>query len=114
MNREIKFRGFETELKTWIYFGIGQRYSSMVDEKSIGQYTGLKDKNGKEIYEGDILLTYSWLGPLGDGKADMYDIAKYVISKTSVGFEVRGDPDKAIEVVGNIYENPELLSRIRK
>ena len=100
------------------------------------QYTGLKDKNGKEILEGDILLVPDeWTEPvLDDGsgprepcnhlapvtfeggafgvaildKADIY--SKGFWSFPVIIYEI-GDKPEEFEVIGNIYENPELLGR---
>ena len=74
----------------------------------IMQYTGLKDKNGVEIYEGDVLS--GWIGSHWYSGEDKFEeVVKYDEKTASYNFpaiEVRyGD----LRVIGNIYENPELL-----
>ena len=102
--RTIKFRIFNKKIKSYIDI-----YSSaiMIDELNnlndnliVEQYTGLHDKNGKEIYEGDIVTD-------GVGKY------KIVYDLKLAGYQpyciFRDDPENYCEVLGNIYENPELL-----
>ena len=76
--------------------------------ETVGQFTGLYDKNGKEIYEGDIIksgeiLAYVFFNE--QSASFMYRIVnKYIHEQAPINIE-------NFEVIGNIYDNPELLER---
>lgn len=128
--RDIKFRGKLVNSRKWSYGNLQitkqgtiiitpdetvlGTYGKVISE-TIGQYTGLKDKNGKEIYEWDILkfsevdtaivewnekYAYFMIKPIQDYYFDS-DVLGHAIEYSKV------------EIIGNIYDNPELLEEKR-
>ena len=77
------------------------------------QYTGLKDKNGKEIYEGDIVFFFTEHFDKATGGFDGEDEHNATVEWFDNGFAFMDkapyDPNIECEVIGNIHENPELL-----
>ena len=89
-------------------------YMVEVIPETVGQYTGLKDKNGKEIYEGDIVYCQTKYGKAKaiikfiDGKFVAYWDSKITHPKNGHHIACY-DINKRFEVIGNIYDNKELL-----
>lgn len=167
MKREIKFRGKRLNNGEWVYGDlrdtgynttITNRMHYVVDPETVGQFTGLKDRSGKEIYEGDIIRFFGTesyvINPDCDPCLHMHSIyvkehisqVEYVGSQfiaylngdinisldlagfdsieqlrdvlylkeedkcDSLGTEIN-DSLLGIEVIGNIYDNPELLEQ---
>ena len=82
----------------------------MIVVKAIIQFTGLLDKNGKEIFEGDILRHNNSLYYVKFSSNQFVLLLKQVGSKTNWrSLEWCNNVKKYIEIIGNIYENPELL-----
>ena len=124
--REIKFRAisyfgdwvygliskgsfsFDQDKQLWLMqeWGVGM---TPIEFETIGQYTGLKDKNSKEIYEGDVL---SWV-QFNMNMTCMWDVNRTRITLKSpngvddIGLTIFNQNE--FEVIGNIHENPELL-----
>jgi len=114
--REIKFRAWDTKEKEMIDLEPNMSYGDYRNFELM-QYTGLKDKKGKEIYEGDI-LRYNYFGRDKRKKVN-YEYTTVKWDTTYTGFSpfseiwgyglARFDDFYEWEVIGNIYENPELL-----
>lgn len=83
------------------YFEVADE--NIMHELEIMQYTGLKDKNGKEIYEDDVLLCHGKSGDVTDRV--IFDKGKFTTNK---GW-VLDWSNEHYEVIGNVYESPELL-----
>jgi hypothetical protein len=114
--REIKFRAWMIagkymkswedleHMNFWAYANHGGIWELM-------QYTGLKDKNGKEIYEGDIVIHHYFHETgtvIWQQSQSRYALEYLSDKKTQELFPI----DTAMfEIIGNIYENPELLNR---
>lgn len=129
--REIKFRGKAKDDGIWLHgdlttgntihispswqeYGEGEWWGYKCYEETIGQYTSLKDKNGKDIYEGDILryeTDYDLLYFEVKWNKDtlMWEAASRVIVDEPLYYK-KG----FIEIIGNIHDNPELIERIEE
>lgn len=111
--RTIKFRAWDKALKTMSYSPLhsigfdGKLYYGNADFKDypveLMQFTGLLDKNGVEIYEGDIVRCYDKSGEMVyDREVDFYEFRREIWS------EVDETGRTKVEVLGNVYENPEI------
>ena len=130
--REIKFRAWDYQKNSWakesdvlpsmgLTFGINDFFikdGHEIDRWEFCQFTGLKDKNSKEIYEGDII------NPLSETETKYSKKRRiaYIVSFKNGSFTAQGyngelviEPNlydiihRGFEIIGNIYENPELL-----
>ena len=90
----------------------------IMDKIHVMQSTGLKDKNGKEIYEGDVLKVLDftdWKGEVRYSQEELsYFFVEYENSLRLKYTTLLSLLDKNLEVIGNIYENKELLRKWKK
>ena len=124
--REIIFRG-KCQTGEWVFGGFLNRngkpeigdwdraeegdftFTTPIDPETIGQYTGLKDKNGKMIFEGDIVhidnYDEGWDSTVEfKGGAFAVDVEGKEYDYTAIGWL-----EYEVEIIGNIHDNPELL-----
>ena len=120
--REIKFRGKHLDNGEWVYGDLHIRtpfphihseidYGKVnIDPHTVGQFTGLHDKNGKEIYEGDIVVIDGIIRGYVRYNARYW---RYEIAAADEPLENEripsGRPEKCWMVIGNIHDNPKLL-----
>lgn len=132
--REISFRGKRADNGEWVYGYFYEDIGSfikelassvstnthLVDRSTVGQYTGLTDKNCKRIFEGDIIRTKEYGKCLGRVNVSGFDIFSVVYSPAVFRIE-RESPPRGFnlvgngadyEIIGNIHDNPELLVEV--
>lgn len=110
--REIKFRAWDRDFKKWS--DVAQTYAikniNYYTDYEWSQYTGLKDKDGVEIYEGDVLAVSN---KSYESKGEVFwsnHTAKWlIIFQDTSAFELGTWGTNLYQIIGNIYENPELL-----
>lgn len=136
MNRKIKFRGKRLDNGEWVYGSLDLTdnrstiswdtvdrdgddtvWFADVDPDTVGQFTGLTDKNGKEIYEGDIVLYGGKIKSVVEVRAFGYQLNGGVFGISNghpaLTFNSLGRSGEQ-EIIGSIHDTPELLNEKEK
>ena len=126
--REILFRGWNTKNKKWIYGNYftyrGYHFISpddkvnpldtykdyVVDADTVGQYTGMKYAKGKRIFEGDIIESNGCKHIILYNEGE----ARFVAAVVTCGINQQWINECEKVIIGNIYENPELIEELKK
>ena len=135
MNREIIFRGKDFLKEEWVYGDLVKTknfvaikktngdyfHPTQVSPNTVGQYTGLKDKNGKQIFEGDIL---GYIGKRKDNMNKVYRrkvvfhegmfalLSKELPAYSALNYHCMEDGRSAWSVIGNIHDNPNYQASV--
>ncbi|MBF1517831.1 YopX family protein [Prevotella pallens] len=135
MNREIIFRGKDFLKEEWVYGDLVKTknfvaikrtngdyfHPTQVSPNTVGQYTGLKDKDGREIYEGDIL---QYIGKRRDNMNKVYRrkvvfhegmfalLSKELPVYSALNYHCMEDGRSAWSVIGNIHDNPNYQASV--
>ena len=121
--REIKFRAWLPKEKKMVYNvpvgadgfyhhciseGFALQYDPQYEKLPVMQFTGLKDSNGEEIYEGDIVLV-DRIDPVYDKVKDKVEVG-FLYGQWNICDSAIYTIENGVEIIGNIYENPNLIN----
>ena len=116
MKREILFRGKKLYDGSWEYGFLswsdtprGRSYfvnNNIVEPETVGQFTGMTDKTGKKIFEGDII---KWIDSDGNNRIDKVLFSNGGFHLCNIYYNIGGYKGNSLEVIGNIHDNKELL-----
>lgn len=125
MNRVIKFRGKRIISDDWVFGDLESRPKTgatfihtyypngvyhtqdRVEPESVGQFTGLQDANGTDIYEGDLLVSHE----NGEVFEVVYDAPEFCLKANVFGFSFLNHPEN-FEVCGNIFDNKDFMEKL--